>query len=266
VIGGPCILGVCLTIYKLVKFSQTRGTFSKGIPEICLILMLISNALRAVEMIGDPLSLRRIYPYRLSTILWTLPYPFIIISSLLMSMYWMEAMSKSSLEILNFLAKLRIPFYTLSAVIGAMEIVSDVIRVAAFEASRIANIVSGVFYLFIVTALSIFYMITCVKLLKKMKESQALQSRTKFLRKITYLILASAIMLFISDITIAVRIPPQIGGDINGWTAVNFTMILPSVAGTICQIMVFNPKSSKSSKSTSKRSRNTPDQVTTQEM
>ena len=69
----------------------------------------------------------RFYPHWLSTALGELSFPFVLSSLLLFILFWHEMMTSESVIVHPFIHKMRIPFYVVSGVVLALQIVRIII-------------------------------------------------------------------------------------------------------------------------------------------
>ncbi len=67
------------------------------------------------------------YPHWLSTALGELSFPFVLSSLLLFILFWHEMMTSESVVVHPFIHKMRIPFYVVSGVVLALQIVRIVV-------------------------------------------------------------------------------------------------------------------------------------------
>jgi hypothetical protein len=253
IIGGGAAWCVGLAIYKLALFSRIRGKFTKGIPQTCLALHLVANLLRLIYMTVDPLGFRRIWTYYADNVLYTITYPITIVASLLMSLYWVEAMTSASLVVYPGLKKMKTPFIIFSIALGVLEIVSDVIRSVGIVGASLTLTISVVIYLVTIAGMCIFYLIASILILKRMKASQTVSNRANFLKRVTWLIIASVICFWIFFFCVVAFIFAAVSGTLAGWFTINFVSMLAFIGVSTCQILVFNPRSSKSSTSSAGR-------------
>jgi hypothetical protein len=69
-----------------------------------------------------------IYPERVATALTELSFPFVLSSFLLFTLYWHEMMTSSSVIVHPFLNKMKIPFFLLSGIMLALQIIRTILR------------------------------------------------------------------------------------------------------------------------------------------
>ena len=72
--------------------------------------------------------MRQIYPFSVGYILLSVSFPFTFAALCLMTFYWHELISKTSLKINRFLGRSRIGFYIVIAILFAVEIVTGPFR------------------------------------------------------------------------------------------------------------------------------------------
>jgi hypothetical protein len=69
----------------------------------------------------------RFYPHWFSTALGELSFPFVLASLLLFILFWHEMMTTESVVIHPFINKMRIPFYVVSGLVLALQIVRIIV-------------------------------------------------------------------------------------------------------------------------------------------
>lgn len=249
VIGAASAWCVGLAIYKLVLFARVRGRFTRGIPQTCLTLHLVANSIRLLYMVVDPLGFRRVWTYFADNILFTITFPITIVASLLMSLYWVEAMTSASLAVYPGLKKMKVPFIIFSVALGVLEIASDILRSAGVVGASLTVTITAIIVLICVAGMCIFYLIASTLLLKRMKASQTVSNKTNFLKRVTWLIIGSVVFFWLFFFCIVAFIFAEVSGSVSGWIIINIIALFALNGVSTCQILVFNPRVSKSSAS-----------------
>jgi hypothetical protein len=236
-----------LAAYKLAMFVQVKGCH-ESIPQTMLIFEIVANTIRFFASVVDPLQSRVVLPYTVSQMFFTTSWPFVIGNLLLISFYWHELMTKTSMRVNRFLSKLRIPFWCIFAVILAMELAASLLRGLGYDL-KIFLIVMGVGYIIIGLACVIFYIYTGRKLTRMMeKASKELiaSNRVKRLNRTSRYIYASAggvivwlIAIAIGGLTIVFWLPwGYFGVWFAGFFSITFISLMQILAihepGSIC--------------------------------
>jgi hypothetical protein len=196
--------GTCLglAIYKLIMFVRVKGC-QESIPQTILVMEIVANTIRFIASVVDPLQSRAVLPYVVSQMLFTTSWPFVIINLLLVSFYWHELMTKTSMKINSFLSRLRIPFWCIFAVILALEIVASLLRALGLNLNTF-RLVMGVCYIVIAVACCVFYAVTGLRLTKLMrKASKELMASSRVKRltrtsKFIYSLIAGVVIWLIA--------------------------------------------------------------------
>jgi hypothetical protein len=76
----------------------------------------------------DPAFMRQIFPFTVGYVLLTVSFPFTFAALCLMTFYWHEMISKTSLKINRFLGKSRVFFFVVIGLLFAIEIVTGPFR------------------------------------------------------------------------------------------------------------------------------------------
>jgi hypothetical protein len=181
----PIVIGSCLifAVFKQVMWIRRRG-FQKSIPQTVLWFEIVANIIRLLGAAVDPLQSRTIYPFILSQMLFTLSWPFSVVSVLLISFYWHELFAKVNVTINAYLDRLKIVFWVIFGVLLGLECALAITRGVGFGAN-VFIIVSGVMYIVVVIGTVIFFAITGIRLFKALKKTnRALSDPEKRMRKL----------------------------------------------------------------------------------
>jgi hypothetical protein len=203
-IGYSIVLGVAtlgmltFAIYKLVFFVR-RGLGTENIGTSVLSFEIVANALRFIAVTVDPCQSRKVFPFLLNNILYTIHWPFVIVSTLLITFYWFELIKKTKQlgKVRNFLQKLRIPFWIIFAVLLALDLISSILRGLNYDLFAMI-ILAGLLYTVVVLLSTIFFLYTGFKLRSILsKDAGAVNDRRKKkLQQTTLHIILSSVGLF----------------------------------------------------------------------
>lgn len=122
-------------------------------------------------MLVDPLGFR-IFSWNVQNALSTLHVPFSVSSALLVTLYWHESLQLYSLKINPFLRKMFWPFIAIVFLALALEAGAIVVRITVKNLFGTSFIIVYSYYLFVVTAVIIFYSLTAARILRYMKKSE----------------------------------------------------------------------------------------------
>jgi hypothetical protein len=161
VIIAICCFILTLTVYKLTLHILRDG-FAMNIPQLVLWMNLVSNILRILHLLIDPFGRYGIYPYWWVQIGMTIPAPFLVAASLMMTLYWHE-MIKRVRQMNAFLDQGLVPFLIVSLALFAFELATCLARgLGAIIAVLV--IVTALIYAVVILTLLVFFIITKIRL------------------------------------------------------------------------------------------------------
>jgi hypothetical protein len=177
-----------LAIWKLCQFYKYYAGCRAAVSTFVLAIEVMSNILRLIIMI-DPFATHFIFPSEFCISFYRLSFPFACSAFLLITLYWHEMMTSYSLVVHPFVVKMKIPFIVGSSVLLSIQLVQIFLRsIGGIEGMQLAT---AVIYTIVVICIVTFYLITGIKLLKRLSGSKSL-GRAVRLRKTTVKILISA--------------------------------------------------------------------------
>eukprot|EP01122_Echinamoeba_exundans_P017589 TRINITY_DN940_c0_g1_i3.p1 TRINITY_DN940_c0_g1~~TRINITY_DN940_c0_g1_i3.p1 ORF type:complete len:426 (-),score=39.69 TRINITY_DN940_c0_g1_i3:83-1360(-) len=161
-------VSVCVvSAIRLVQFFKATRSCSPMIATTCLWLEMASAFIRFLYWALDPLGSRGIIPYVGSqSVFRTAGFPFFISSTILLTFYWYESLTTTSLKISLNISKFRIPAYVMCAVAFIVETISWIYNLKSF--SSVPNSVRSlnqVYYILVALGMSIFYFYTAIRIL-----------------------------------------------------------------------------------------------------
>jgi hypothetical protein len=201
-IGIVCLVALILSCHKLIElliYSHRNKCFKEtALPLIVLILQVIANAI-GIPTIASPFGMRLIFSYIANSFLLTWASPFIYTGALLITCFWHESLSKSNLKINYFLDRLKVGFFVFASIIFAIEILQVI-----FQAHNLIQRKNVVYFSMAVQAfygviLVIFYVVTSIRIFRRIRNSTALLSRAT---KMTSVLFAMGIFLAIASIAL----------------------------------------------------------------
>lgn len=142
--------------------------FSANISQISHIIQFIAVMIRFVFITVDPFGSRHIMSYLQAQMLTTLSFPFIVLSMLLVTLYWHELIHKVDNKVNPFLSRLKIPFFVICALLLAFEITSSYLR-GSLSGMTVMTYITGAIYVIASLSTVIFYFYTQHQLNKNFK-------------------------------------------------------------------------------------------------
>lgn len=197
---------IAYAIYKQIKWVSIKG-WERSIPQTVLWFELVANILRFLAVAVDPLQSRVIFPVMLNLMLYTLSWPFSIMSFLLISFYWHELIRKLKIQLNAFLDRLRIVFWVVFGLLLALELATAIARGMAFAVGTFV-MVSGIIYIVVVLATVAFFFTTGIRLMimlsKTKKAMSSPEHRMQRVKRATDLIFFSSSALICWAVMVAV--------------------------------------------------------------
>jgi hypothetical protein len=190
-------------LYKLILFVKAQGS-TFNVPQVCLGLEIISNMWRVIYFSGDPFGCFFNYGSAASSFLDTISVPYTTATFVLITFYWHEAVSDTSIKIYPFLSKLQIPFFVIMLVIIGVDITVSLLGYFYGADTSVLTII----YIVISVGFIVFYFVTVGKLMRRMQKSQAYGRREKRLTKVNQKMILNGItkfLLVIVGVIFAVR-------------------------------------------------------------
>jgi hypothetical protein len=160
------IIVISATIAIIATYKLTLHIIRDGIqinvPQLVLFFNIIANLLRFLHLIVDPFGGKHIFLYWWVQIGMTIPFPFILASALLITLYWHEMIQKIH-KMNSFLNQSFIPFLIISALIFALELATSIARGLGAVIS-ILIVADALVYAVIILALLLFFIVTKIRL------------------------------------------------------------------------------------------------------
>lgn len=177
------------------------GSFMFNISQVSHIIQIITLTIRFVFIAVDPFGSRHILSYFQAQMITTLSFPFIVLSMLLVTLYWHELIHKVDNKVNPFLSRLKIPFYVACVILLGFEITASYLR-GSHSGMIVVTLITGAIYVISAIATVVFYFYTQYQLNKnfkmlnntKKRTYQKRQKRTN-LDNVNRLVLASGIMM-----------------------------------------------------------------------
>eukprot|EP01122_Echinamoeba_exundans_P004321 TRINITY_DN14339_c0_g1_i1.p1 TRINITY_DN14339_c0_g1~~TRINITY_DN14339_c0_g1_i1.p1 ORF type:complete len:327 (+),score=14.53 TRINITY_DN14339_c0_g1_i1:128-1108(+) len=155
----------CVGVVRLWFYWRSTETCYPQIATICLWLETAGSFVRFLYWGLDPFGSRRIIPYPGShSAFRTASFPFLISSTILLTFYWPETLSTTSLKISLNVSKFRIPAYILCMLAFFFEAVSFIWYFGSFTTATQLRIFNQVYYVFVSLGMALFYIATAVRI------------------------------------------------------------------------------------------------------
>jgi uncharacterized membrane protein len=234
------MIGCCVSIFALVKlmlYIYYQGS-EFNVPQICLAIEFIGNCLRVVAL-GDPFGCGFIYPFGAVSILQQMNGILTQPTFYLLTMYWYEAMTIASIRIYPFLSKMRIPFYVFTCVLLLLAVMFPLLNL--FLGIRIIDALAGL-YAGISLAFLIFYIVTIVKIMRRLAKSNADKKKRRMqqLLKINRDMIMSGVAKFASVVVGLLFIVDDISTRPLSYMTVWGVLFLALYVDSFCRIWTFN--------------------------
>eukprot|EP01122_Echinamoeba_exundans_P013948 TRINITY_DN6204_c0_g1_i1.p1 TRINITY_DN6204_c0_g1~~TRINITY_DN6204_c0_g1_i1.p1 ORF type:complete len:501 (+),score=28.03 TRINITY_DN6204_c0_g1_i1:99-1505(+) len=156
---------IILAVGRLIQFYTALGKFELNVVNGVLMLELCGLALRLVYWAIGPLgSIPKVWNDESKDAWHTVSIPFAVNSTLLLTFFWWETVSYSSVKFSFSIETLKIPAIILCVLVFLVEIIIDALVVGR---SRIPNlaIINSAIYLVLGLALAIFFIVTSSRVL-----------------------------------------------------------------------------------------------------
>jgi hypothetical protein len=257
-LGGYALAMIIFGLYKLILFIKHQGPHF-NIPQVCLALEIIANMWRVIYLVIDPLGCQFVYGSAANSFLDSVSIPYTTATFVILTFYWHEIVSDASIAIYPFLSKLKIPFFVIMLLLIAMDMTLSLVGYF-YDLDTTTSM--SVIYIVISFGFLIFYVISLVKVMKRMRTSKDLRGKQK--RKFKFLSKVNAKMIFngvtrfgVVVVGIAYAFPSVNSYPVQYvviWAFLYFILISDSLARNILFDISSHSSSSKKSRSDSKLS------------
>eukprot|EP01122_Echinamoeba_exundans_P015228 TRINITY_DN7133_c0_g1_i1.p1 TRINITY_DN7133_c0_g1~~TRINITY_DN7133_c0_g1_i1.p1 ORF type:complete len:558 (+),score=65.63 TRINITY_DN7133_c0_g1_i1:155-1675(+) len=246
---------VCVSaLIKLIGFVRAKG-IQFNIAQICLSIELICNLYRMIYFALDPIYAGRLFLAYQAHMMLTISWPFTIITTLLITLYWLELLTKNRVLVPTFLSFLKWPFLGVSLFMVALELGTSIARALSLGPLVTLTPIIGACYAVILVSTILLFFIVGTRTLRQLKAGEKIATQTsgskRILAKTTKLIMVSGIfsMLWILGTLFTVIRP--LFWDYRGFYA-TWTIAFGGILGTsLTQVLSFtapslsNPNSSR---------------------
>jgi hypothetical protein len=239
--AGACSV---LALVKLIGFVRSTG-LRFNIAQICLLIELIANMFRLIYLSLDPIYAGRIFLAHQAHMMITISWPLTIITTLLITLYWLELLTQNRVRVPGFLSSLRWPFVGVSLLMVALELATSISRALSLGQLSTLTLVSGILYAIILAATTLLFFIVGTRTLKQLRDGGKIASQNatakRILSKTTKLVMASggfSVLWIVGTLLSTIR---QIFWDYRGYY-VSWSIVFTGLLGiSITQILSFTP-------------------------
>jgi hypothetical protein len=239
--GAFTLVCIALAIEKLVAFNRYQQPSKVIVVNMCLILEIIGCALRLVA-IADPQGINRVFPRVANTMLLLLHFPFALIPAILLTFFWLEALSNQKVIVTKPIEKMKVPLIVLCVFLILLELLTAGLRASSLGIQYEMNMTIIVVYAVVSLALLIFYTTVAIKVLIRIHNSE---SRKLRLRTIMTRILATAVALLLFIIAMVASIQMILVPLTFAIYIFLFFMFINLIV--LCTILTFMPRTGKES-------------------
>lgn len=203
IIGTPLSAGTAaLALAKYALFVKHVG-FQLSIPQIILLMHFMASLFRTIIIALDPIYAGLVFVGYQAHMTSTISMPSLFIATLLVALYWKESMDQTRVVVNKFLGKMRIPFILLSVVMILVELINSLLRAIRIGILGVMSTLTAVLYIVILLTLSFIFFIVGVKVLNKLRQSDAMSnisrrsaSKSRLRRLTIFLIVSGSFNVF----------------------------------------------------------------------
>lgn len=114
----------------------------------------------------------------------SISWPLTIITTLLITLYWLELLTQSRVRVPGFLSSLKWPFFGTSLVVVGVELATSISRALSVGPISTLTTVSGVMYAVILGASTLLFFIVGSRTLKQLHEGKKISSSSASAKRI----------------------------------------------------------------------------------
>jgi hypothetical protein len=162
----------CWAFYKLVWFVQIQG-FVFNVPQVCLALEIIANLWRILYTAVDPMSCHFVFVYTVGSFIDTISLPYGVATFVLISFYWHEMLG-STVKINPFLRKLLIPFFVITLLLIAADLIISILT--SYYTQISSTVVLPIIYVTVSIGFLVFYIVTARRIVIQLRSTEVLKA------------------------------------------------------------------------------------------
>jgi len=208
-LGSFALITMAFAAAKFYQYTVING-LHWSVCQVCLSMEIFANFVRAFYLFIDPVFTRLIFPDILANILLSITFPFMLLTTVLIGLYWQELSRRQSVAILVFIKRMKIPFYIVFCTLLLFDIVSASMRSIVQSIGEQMVFAASSIYLILTILIVIFFLWAGSAILSKLEvpsDSQSKQNRRlKRLRLVTILIMSSAIFQVVPIVAVAITL------------------------------------------------------------
>eukprot|EP00029_Vermamoeba_vermiformis_P007270 TRINITY_DN3100_c0_g1_i1.p1 TRINITY_DN3100_c0_g1~~TRINITY_DN3100_c0_g1_i1.p1 ORF type:complete len:354 (-),score=-6.70 TRINITY_DN3100_c0_g1_i1:388-1449(-) len=171
VLGGATAAVMIFALYKLIVLVKYQGSHF-NVPQVCLALEIIANIWRIFLFDVDPIGCYQELPTVFTIFINLISLPFGTATFVLITFYWHEIVSDSSITIHRFLHKLKVPFFVIFL---TLILVSTILAILSYYFDFGATKPITIIYLCISGIFLAFYIVTAVQISKRMRAGEKMK-------------------------------------------------------------------------------------------
>lgn len=190
---------ISIALFRLYQFWSYEG-IRPSIAQICLSLELTATLLRLGYTFVDPFWTYRMMHNTASSFLVTIHIPFSLSSAILLSFFWAESLTKTSVKATPFISQYKRTAIIVCAALFVGEIACYILRilVASSKMAISPNTVAAIFYLVVSLIVTGCYIACAISILRRIGRASA---KHNVIRRMTVRFVASTtgyiILLFV---------------------------------------------------------------------
>jgi hypothetical protein len=182
VVGTLISVGTgALALAKYALFIRNLG-LQLTIPQIILLIHFLASLFRAIIIALDPIYAGQLFVGYQAHMVSTISLPSLFVATLLLSLYWKESMDRSRVQVNKCLGSMKIPFFILSGIMILVEVINSVLRAVRIGILGVMTTLTAVLYIVVLLTLSLIFFVVGVKILLKLRRSDAMINLTRHSR------------------------------------------------------------------------------------
>eukprot|EP01122_Echinamoeba_exundans_P008635 TRINITY_DN2893_c0_g1_i1.p1 TRINITY_DN2893_c0_g1~~TRINITY_DN2893_c0_g1_i1.p1 ORF type:complete len:403 (+),score=13.57 TRINITY_DN2893_c0_g1_i1:405-1613(+) len=159
-----CAVSV-IGLVKLVEYLVYSNSTKISVVSLCILLETAGSVNRFLMWTVDVMGARQLTTQAVSGAWRTSSLPFTISATLLLTFFWHETLSRTSLKISMNVSRLKIPCYLAILFVFVVEIVIDALRFTVPDnGSTIRRSFNAIVYIIFAFLISVFYIVTAIRI------------------------------------------------------------------------------------------------------
>jgi len=206
------IFSLCCFYFAVRRYTGYLRAKGSKLALVCLLIEAITNLVRAVYCIIDPIFSQGILPWQVSRMLVGITVPWSLSTSLLIGLFWAESLDR--VRAMDFLSRFKVHFIVLLVLFILLELFASVLSSFMLVFFRIPMIKAGaVLGVCMQLVVAFFFIVFGFKVLKMLSEdlemiASDIERRRSRLKKMTRRILGSGIgMIMFASASVCLGTP-----------------------------------------------------------